>query len=108
MPLERLLPLVPALLHHGIRSSRYFIEKTNSLLIEADNNRKQMANKDACYTKLFQLVADIGKQTIPGETSEEQKGRVKKLQQQENEGRLKLKKHLSSKKSSRSGRSNDD
>lgn len=107
MPLEQLLPLLPAALHKGILSSRYHAEKTSSLVIQADDSRKAQANKDLCFRKLTELVVDVYKKTIPGETTDAQKEKVKKLQKAENEARLKTKKILSNKKQSRS-KGNDD
>lgn len=59
-------------------------------------------NKDTCYRKLAELIGDIYRTTIPGETSEEQKEKVQKLKKTENEARLKSKKRLSTKKAGRS------
>lgn len=102
VPLQRLLPLVPPMLHSPIRTSRYFADKTDTLLIQADDSRKQGANKDACFRKLYQMLTDIGREYIPGQTSAEQKERVKVLQTNQNENRLKTKKQLSSRKKARS------
>jgi peptidyl-tRNA hydrolase ICT1 len=76
-------------------------------LIQAEDSRKQNANKDTCYRKLTEMLIDVYKATVPGETSQEQKDKVKKLQKAENEVRLKTKKMQSSKKASRSRRSDD-
>jgi peptidyl-tRNA hydrolase ICT1 len=107
VPLDRLLPLVPAVMHGAIRTSQYYADKTNTLLIQADDSRKQGTNKDACYRKLHDLLLDTGNRIIPGETSEEQKEKVKTLKKHENESRLKMKKLHSNKKASRSNRSGD-
>jgi peptidyl-tRNA hydrolase ICT1 len=102
VPLDRLLPHVPTLLHAGIKSSRYYADKTASLLIQSDDSRRQTQNKDTCFRKLHELLVEIGRQTVPGETSEGQTARVKMLKRAENEGRLRAKKLASNKKSSRS------
>ena len=107
VPLDQLLPLIPSILHGGIRSSRYCAQKTDSLLIQSDDSRKQNANKDTCFRKLNDMLIDVYKSTVPGETSQEQKDKVKTLQKAENEGRLKMKKLHSSKKASRSQMSGD-
>ncbi|GME22000.1 peptidyl-tRNA hydrolase domain protein [Neofusicoccum parvum] len=90
VPLDALLPLLPALLHQ-----------------ESDDSRKQTDNVHACFRKLHQLILDAGKTAVPGETSEEQKERVRKLEKAGNEARLKMKKVHSSKKSARKGGSPD-
>ena len=102
VPLERLLIHVPPLLHPGIRNCRYYADKSSSLLIQADESRKQGTNKETCFRKLHQLLAQIGRQVVPGETSDAQKERVKGIQRSENEARIRSKKQLSNKKTSRS------
>ncbi|OMP85909.1 hypothetical protein BK809_0002121 [Diplodia seriata] len=79
VPLDALLPILPALLHQEIRSSRHYAANSNALVIQSDDSRKQTDNVHACYRKLHQLIVDAGKSTVPGETSEEQKERVRKL-----------------------------
>lgn len=95
--------MLPEVLHEGIRTSRYHAEKTNTLLIQCDESRKQLANRETCYQRLNELVMDVFYKVVPGETSEEQKVKVKKLQKAENEGRLRMKKKHSSKKAARRG-----
>jgi peptidyl-tRNA hydrolase ICT1 len=105
--LSQLLPLVPAILHAGIRKSRYVAASSDSIVIQADESRKQAMNKDACYHRLNELITEIYRETVPGETSSEQKAKVKKLKTQYNESRLKEKKMRSSKKASRSRKFDD-
>ncbi|KIY02608.1 uncharacterized protein Z520_01073 [Fonsecaea multimorphosa CBS 102226] len=102
IPIDSLLPLIPVVLHQGVLSSRYYAEKSSTLIIQADESRKAQANKDACFRKLNELILDVYKHTVPGETTDEQKEKVKRLQKSEDEARLKRKKLQSSKKQSRS------
>lgn len=88
-------------MHKPLRASRYFAENSSSIVIQADDSRKREANKDTCIRKLNDLIIDVYKQAVPGETSQLQKQRVKDLQRGENEARLKFKKLHSSKKQSR-------
>jgi peptidyl-tRNA hydrolase ICT1 len=108
VPIAQLLPLLPASLHKGILSSRFYAEKTSSLLIQADESRKAQANKDTCFRKLNELIVDVYNKTVPGETTAEQKVKVKGLQKAENEARLRMKRFQSSKKQSRSSRTDSD
>ncbi|KAH7055794.1 peptidyl-tRNA hydrolase domain-containing protein [Macrophomina phaseolina] len=103
VPLDRLLPLLPAVLHNEIRSSRYYAANSHALVIQSDDSRKQTDNVHACFRKLHQLIVDAGRSAVPGETSEEQKERVQKLEKASNEARLRTKKFNSSKKSARKG-----
>ena len=107
VPLDRLLPHVPVLLHTGIKSSRYYADKSASLMIQSDDSRKQVQNKDTCFRKLHELLFEVGKRTVPGETSEDQIAKVKVLKRVDNEARLRAKKQASNKKSSRSKSVND-
>lgn len=102
IPVDQLFSRIPGLLHSAVLSSRFYHERSRSLLIQADNSRKQGANRDACYTKLHELLVGLAKESIPGETSPSQKAKVKKLQRSDNEARLRSKKKHSMKKSSRS------
>jgi peptidyl-tRNA hydrolase ICT1 len=104
VPLEDLLPRIPPLFHDAIRNSRYYASKSDSLLIQADDSRMQAENEQHCFTRLYEEIVRAGSQTLPGETSPEQRQLVKDLQKAENERRIKAKKHHSSKKSSRRAR----
>ncbi|KAI5292058.1 hypothetical protein KEM55_008117, partial [Ascosphaera atra] len=117
IPLPSLLARLPAPLHPPFNPSttststsssssasilsRFYSPRSHSLIIQSDSSRSQSANVDACFEKLLQLIRDVGKETVPGETSEEQRGRVKKLKAKENEERLKRKKMVSAKKKRR-------
>lgn len=65
-------------------------------------------NKETCFRKLNELVMDVYNRTVPGETSEEQKEKVKELKRVENEARLQMKKKQSNKKASRQKGRGDD
>jgi peptidyl-tRNA hydrolase ICT1 len=104
---DQLFPLLPAVLHEKILDSQYYADNTASLLFKSDESRSAKANLDDCYEKLLELVVKAYDKSVPGETSIEQKEKVKKLQKMENEARLRRKKLQSSKKNARS-KSNSD
>lgn len=79
IPLASLLPLVPRLLHPQLRASRYVSDRSEALVIQSDESRKQSSNVDSCFEKLYRLLESTAKEVIPGETSQEQKDRVHKL-----------------------------
>ncbi|KAJ5960572.1 uncharacterized protein N7479_007722 [Penicillium vulpinum] len=108
VPLDALLPLVPRLMHHPLRTSRYAAERTQCLVIQSDEERKQSNNVESCFDKLHQLLKSSANEVIPGETSQAQRDRVRKLQKAQNETRIKDKKQHSDKKSSRRGSKYDD
>jgi peptidyl-tRNA hydrolase ICT1 len=62
-----------------MRQSRYFAPNSNSIVIQADDSRKQADNAHHCFVKLNSLISEAAEQAIPGETSEEQKQHVRKL-----------------------------
>ncbi|RAH78172.1 hypothetical protein BO86DRAFT_321427 [Aspergillus japonicus CBS 114.51] len=105
--LDSLLPLVPRVLHSPLQATHYIAPRTRSLVIQSDESRKRNENVESCYDKLHQLIKRTAMDAIPGETSQEQKDRVQKLQKTANEARIKSKKFLSSKKSSRRGSKDD-
>lgn len=77
--LSSLLPLVPRLLHPKIRSSRYYAAKSDAIIIQCDESRKQSDNIDGCHARLNHLVVEAAENAVPGETSDAQRGRVKAL-----------------------------
>ncbi|KAI4729941.1 hypothetical protein E4T49_02361 [Aureobasidium sp. EXF-10728] len=101
LPLSALLPMLPAVLRSAVSKSRYSAK--DDLVIQADDSRKQNENVHRCFIKLHEMIVQAGREVVPGETSAEQMERVKKLQKAENEGRLKMKKKHSDKKSARRG-----
>jgi peptidyl-tRNA hydrolase ICT1 len=77
--MEYLLPLLPSILHTPIRQSRYYAAKSDSIVIQADDSRKQTDNADHCFVKLHNMVTEAGVNILPGETSQAQKEHVKTL-----------------------------
>jgi peptidyl-tRNA hydrolase ICT1 len=77
--LDQLLPLLPSLTHQALRNCRYYARSSNSIVIQADESRKQSDNSRQCLLRLHSLIRDIARTAIPGETSEAQKDKVKKL-----------------------------
>ncbi|KAF2129884.1 peptidyl-tRNA hydrolase domain-containing protein [Dothidotthia symphoricarpi CBS 119687] len=108
VPLDTLLPHIPTALHGEIKRSRYVAAKSSSIIVQADDSRKQSDNAQNCYKRLFEAIVEAGHDAVPNETSMEQVQRVKDLQKSDNERRLKTKKQHSAKKSSRRGGRGDD
>ncbi|KAL2367503.1 peptidyl-tRNA hydrolase domain-containing protein [Blastomyces gilchristii SLH14081] len=108
IPLSSILRLVPRALHAQIRSSRYIAERSDSLVIQSDETRKQTKNLDLCFEKLQELLVTAGKTAIPGETSPEQRKKIQALEKANNESRIRSKKAHSMKKSNRRSSGYDD
>ncbi|OJD18545.1 hypothetical protein AJ78_01461 [Emergomyces pasteurianus Ep9510] len=108
IPLPSILRLVPRALHAEIRSSRYTAERSDSLVIQSDETRKQTKNLDLCFQKLQELLVTAGRAAIPGETSPEQRKKVQALEKANNESRIRYKKAHSMKKSLRRSSSYND
>ncbi|KAF4822230.1 hypothetical protein CGCTS75_v010850 [Colletotrichum tropicale] len=100
-PVKDLLPMLPKLLHRGIRESKYYTARSDSLTFQAQEHRQRTANSDENQQKLINEVQRIYRETVPGETSNEKKKKHAEIAKSFNEGRLKQKKHLSSKKQNR-------
>ena len=77
--LSSLRPLVPSILWASVTSSSYCASKSNSLVIQSDDSRKQQDNVRSCFVKLNNLLLQAGRNNVPGETSPEQTERVKHL-----------------------------
>lgn len=77
--LDKLFKFVPSLLHQYIRDSHYCTSRSETLVINSDESRKQGDNVDNCRSKLYNMIRDIGHTKVPGETSDSQIKRVKTL-----------------------------
>ena len=109
IPTSSLLPLLPKLIRPAIVGSRYHAAKSDDVVIQADDSRKQGENVEVCFRKLHNLIVQAGRDAVPGETSPEQRKRVEDLQKAEAASRRRLKDHQSKKKGARrSGGKGDD
>jgi peptidyl-tRNA hydrolase ICT1 len=79
VPLDALLDHVPAALHGEIRRSRYVATRSNTIIVQADDSRKQSDNAHSCYKRLYEAIAEAGQDAVPAETSADQIQRVKDL-----------------------------
>lgn len=79
VPLDALLQHVPTAIHGELSRSRYVAEKSNTIVVQADDSRKQNDNAHNCYRRLYEAIVQAGHQAIPSETSTEQVKRVKDL-----------------------------
>lgn len=70
---------MPPILLTSLIKSRYHTDRSDELVIQSDNHRKQQDNVTSCLDKLRDLMVEVGKQVIPGETSDDQKKHVKQL-----------------------------
>ncbi|KAL5121053.1 hypothetical protein ACEQ8H_000902 [Pleosporales sp. CAS-2024a] len=107
VPLDALLTHVPTALHGEIKRSRYVAARSSTVILQADDSRKQSDNALRCYQRLFDAIVEAGRRAVPNETSTEQAQHVKQLQRTDNERRLQSKKQQSAKKSSRRCRGHD-
>lgn len=65
------MAVVPAILHSGLRASRYYTKRNDSITIQAQTHRSKGANADENHDKLLEEIRRIYTETIPGETSED-------------------------------------
>ena len=79
LSLEKLLPLMPTLLHRQLQLSRYFAPRSNSLVIQADTSRKQTENVHECFRKLEDLVQTAGMNAVPREATTAHLAKVRTL-----------------------------
>ncbi|KAI4634954.1 hypothetical protein J4E83_002276 [Alternaria metachromatica] len=83
------------------------VNKSNAIIVQADDSRKQSDNAQSCYRRIYEAIARAGQDAVPAETSAAQVQRVKQLQKADNERRLKSKKQQSAKKTSRRSRGDE-
>ncbi|KAK6226546.1 peptidyl-tRNA hydrolase domain-containing protein [Colletotrichum tabaci] len=100
-PVKDLLSVLPKLLHRGIRESKYYTARSDSLTLQAQTHRHREANTEENQHKLIDEVKRIYAETVPGETSPDKKKKHAEIAKSFNEGRLRQKKQLGSKKQSR-------
>jgi peptidyl-tRNA hydrolase ICT1 len=79
VPLGALLNHVPTALHTELSRSRYVAAKSNDIIVQADDSRKQNDNALACYKRLYDAIVEAGRNAVPNETSAEQQRHVKNL-----------------------------
>ena len=78
LPLDKLLPLVPSIIHKHLKSSRWYAAKSDTLVVQADNSRKQSDNVKECIHKLHDLIVSALKSVVRAEISPEQIAKRKK------------------------------
>ncbi|KAK6359630.1 hypothetical protein TWF696_000775 [Orbilia brochopaga] len=78
VPIRKLEVFVPPIFIQGLKQNpRYLANNDSEVVISSDSSRSQSANVDDCYQKLYDAI--VNSTAIPGETSDAQKERVKKL-----------------------------
>ncbi|GAA5860442.1 hypothetical protein JCM1840_000259 [Sporobolomyces johnsonii] len=98
LPSPTLLP--PYLLPH-LRRSPHYVSSPSSLLVSASTHRTQQSNLAECYSKLKAAVLEAAKRDLVGETSAEQKERVRGLVAKDKRRTEKVKKERKDVKSGR-------
>ncbi|KAL7269407.1 hypothetical protein RUND412_007937 [Rhizina undulata] len=96
---------MPNFILQKVRENSNYLTKNDEIVIQSDNFRTQSQNVDECFRRLHDSIR--GCIQLPGETSPEQKKHVTKLQKEENERRIKMKKMHSNKKSARRSQGGD-
>ncbi|KAK1658817.1 peptidyl-tRNA hydrolase domain-containing protein [Colletotrichum godetiae] len=100
-PIKDILPVLPKLLHQSIRGSKYYTARSDSLTFQAQTHRQRDANSEENQQKLIDEIIKIYQETVPGETSPDKKKKHAEIAKSFNEGRLRQKKQMSSKKQNR-------
>ena len=68
-PVSKLFAVLPKIMHSGIRSSKYYSQRNDSLMFQAQTQRSRTANADENRQKLFDELKSLYERTVPGETS---------------------------------------
>ncbi|KAH8668866.1 peptidyl-tRNA hydrolase domain-containing protein [Xylariales sp. PMI_506] len=61
---------IPKLMHPGLRASRYYTIRNDSISIQAQTQRSRTANSEENQQKLLEEIQRIYRETVPGETSD--------------------------------------
>jgi len=77
--MELIKPYVPKILHSELQQSRFYVASSDSLQMSSQTSRSQRENKEECYEKLHELLKDLSRRFIPGETSDAQRQKIDKL-----------------------------
>ncbi|KAK5625216.1 hypothetical protein RRF57_000932 [Xylaria bambusicola] len=102
-PLSELCKGLPKLMRSPMRSSRYYIKRSDSIMIHSQTHRSKTANTDENCKKLYNEMCKIYREQIPAPTSETKRKKHEAAEKAFNQNRLKVKKQLSLKKASRKG-----
>ncbi|KAK4179352.1 hypothetical protein QBC36DRAFT_77329 [Triangularia setosa] len=102
-PVPQLLSRLPKLLHAGVRESKYFSKRSDSLVFQAQTQRSRTANAEDNRQKLFDELQTLYEDTVPNATRPEKAAKYEALKKSATESRIKSKKHHASKKASRRG-----
>ncbi|KAK1831275.1 hypothetical protein QBC39DRAFT_352220 [Podospora conica] len=102
-PISQLLGILPKILHGGLRSSKYYVQRNDAISIQAQTHRNRTANTDENRQKLFDEIERLYRGTVPNETDPEKTRKHVAFLKAATEVRLKNKKYASAKKQSRKG-----
>ncbi|KAG7103247.1 putative uncharacterized protein like [Verticillium longisporum] len=100
-PVKDLLAALPKLMHPGIRASKYYTSRSDSLSFQAQTHRHRDANTDENLEKLVEEVQRIYRESVPGETTPGKRKKHEEVAKSFDRARLRDKKQHSSKKQSR-------
>lgn len=59
------------MLHAGVRQSKYYSMRNDSLTFQAQTQRSRAANEEENREKLYKELEELYRTTVPGETSSE-------------------------------------
>ncbi len=77
--LQALLSHVPKVLHQDLRSSRYYVSSSDSIIIQCDTSRSQSENEGETHKRLAEEIDRIYRKRVPGITPPEQKKKIQEL-----------------------------
>ena len=62
---------LPSLLRPGLRTSKYYARRNDSITVQAQTQRSRSANEDENRRKLAEEILKIYQERVPGVTSQE-------------------------------------
>ncbi|KAH9905897.1 hypothetical protein F4778DRAFT_779285 [Xylariomycetidae sp. FL2044] len=105
---EELSKCLPKLLHSAVRTLRYYVRSSDSIVVQAQTTRSKSSNAEENRTKLAAELVGLYNTHVPGPTGDKTIKRIHMLEKTFNEDRLVSKKRNSDKKSYRKNRGGNE
>ena len=74
-----LIKCLPRLMHPGLRTSKHYTARNDSISIQAQTQKSRTANTDENHQKLVEEVRKIYRDSVPGETSDKKRKKYEAL-----------------------------
>lgn len=77
--MAQLMSILPKMLRSGLRASKYYAERNDSISLSAQTSRSRTANAEENHQKLFDEIQRLYKERVPSETGAEKRQKYAQL-----------------------------